>query len=207
MKGALFSISFSKDSPFLLAIGGSRGKLEVSLMHHFLPGNWVSFENVCPPINGWCHQKLFSCPATKNLHYLMQQRFGKYRMWKKLSPKIFWGTKIEENNLLHLSIYSDLEGSQKFCFLFIFWLESIVYSSTVCNRLKVYIYCKQYFWLGGLLFKMKEIVECSVVLYLWDVSHLFIMWRYATLVMSVFVKEGWLISFGEEWTIKKKSFF
>lgn len=34
-QGAVFSISFSEDCPFLLAIGGSKGKLEVSILCAF----------------------------------------------------------------------------------------------------------------------------------------------------------------------------
>jgi len=31
LQGAVFSVSFSEENPFLLAIGGSKGKLEVSI--------------------------------------------------------------------------------------------------------------------------------------------------------------------------------
>lgn len=33
-QGAVFSVSFSADCPFLLAVGGSKGRLEVSLENH-----------------------------------------------------------------------------------------------------------------------------------------------------------------------------
>lgn len=47
-QGAVFSVSFSEDNPFLLAIGGSKGTLEVS--HLSVSCLWVDF---------WIFERLF----------------------------------------------------------------------------------------------------------------------------------------------------
>lgn len=54
-QGAIFSVSFSNDSPFLLACGGSKGKLKVSTM--------LPISAVC-----WKLCRLCPCPLTLSLH-------------------------------------------------------------------------------------------------------------------------------------------
>ena len=59
--GGVFSVSFSEDSPFLLAIGGSKGLLEVRyLLSLFL---FVLNDSK----NNWCVKKFGRCGT----HYLM----------------------------------------------------------------------------------------------------------------------------------------